>query len=65
MKISPKEYQDIANCIASSADLLDQGELRNRGDETRHIAEMLAALLDQHNPRFDKERFLRACKVLS
>lgn len=63
MKISPKEYQAIANCIASSADLLDQGELRGRGEETRHIADKLATLLEEHNPRFDRQRFLTACKV--
>lgn len=63
MKISRKEYQDIANCIASSADLLDQGELRGRGAETKHIAENLATLLAEHNPRFNRQRFLTAYKV--
>ena len=63
MKISPKEYQDIANCVASSADLLDQGQLRNHGEETRHIADKLATLLEEHNPRFNRQRFLTTCKV--
>lgn len=63
MKITPKDLQQFADVIASSSDLLDQGELRGRGDETRHIADKLATLLAEHNPRFDRQRFLTTCKV--
>ena len=64
MKITSKDLQQFADVIASSSDLLGQGELRGRSDETHHIADKLATLLTEHNPRFDRQRFLTACKVI-
>jgi hypothetical protein len=51
--ITRKDFIQLAVFIAK----------RENADERRLIATVMAEFLAENNPRFDQEKFLRACKV--
>lgn len=40
-------------------------EQRNVYDETAYAAALISAVAAEHNPRFDRARFFRACGITS
>jgi len=54
-----KHFQMIADILSN----FNVDNLVNQSEVTAMIAETYARELKQHNPRFDKERFLTACGV--
>ena len=63
MTLSRKDYKAIAQILH------DQGDAFVRGDDGFHLLEILAHNLawyfEQDNPRFDREKFIEACRYES
>lgn len=63
-----KDYVLIADalkCVRTSAAGRDEGELEDRLAQWSEDCEAVADALANDNPRFDRDRFLKACGVAS
>ena len=63
MKMTPKDYDAVAEIFATASDKMDKGEINNCGELFENISEELSSLFQENNPNFDTKRFLKACKV--
>lgn len=62
--MSRKDYEAIARCVAGAAYGYDDRD-HPSVETCCEIAASLATVMAQDNPRFDRERFLKACGVTS
>ncbi len=63
-----KDYELIAKAIAKLRSVYPDGEPTNDHDKgfqhgTKQAAQYIASALASENPRFDRDRFLKACGV--
>lgn len=64
--MSRKDYELIARAIYGS--LIQSGSLESQDrfiDQHRMTARHVANALERENPRFDRDRFIEACGVLT
>lgn len=62
--MSKKDFELIASVLSEAlADSLRAGGDNYDEDSNEYIATRFADVLGQTNPRFNRERFLRACGV--
>lgn len=64
MTMTAKDFKEIANIIAAEAN--KPGPSNQVGDRIvvcHNVAVSIADYAEQINPRFDRERFMKACKV--
>lgn len=65
--MSKKDYEVIAVSVAATVRGSDRYQDRERSIALHtcwEIAQELSAKLAKDNPRFDRERFLKACEVV-
>lgn len=66
MSMTRKHYQMIADAVADAGLMiqLDHEETdTGRQEAVREVASYLASAMACDNPRFDRDRFLTACKL--
>lgn len=68
--MSKKDYVMLAGVVKARHDeivnpvsIFDAANLTAHLDELQKIAESMADIFSQDNPRFDRSRFLKACGV--
>jgi len=64
--LSKKHYKAIAEIISQELDFATtiDGHCPNCKYRIKTLAENLADYFEEDNPRFDRQKFLRACELL-
>lgn len=61
--MTKKDYEKIANVFYKTLGTIDRSWFEEATDHVERVACNMADMLAQDNPRFDRDRFLKACGV--